>query len=176
MAGSIRVGVEAVRGGGRTADAVLLLGTRVSMYLNFGRAPMMHPDCALVQVDIDAAEIGRNRDVSLGVHGDARSFCETALEIVEREDLRFAVDGWIEKRRAELADATDVEVAVSGVPGFDRTLVTTQLVAFATVDLEVRLGNFFLIGDDEIDEQQKHHVDHGRHRHINGVCRACFLS
>ncbi len=37
--------------------------------------------------------------------------------------------------------ATDVEVAISGVPGFDRTLVSTQLVAFATVDLEVRLAD-----------------------------------
>ena len=84
------------------ADAVLLLGSRVSMFFNFGRPPMMQPGCKLVQVDIDPTEIGRNRDVTLGVPGDVRSFCELALEVLEKRRLRFSVDGWIRSLKKAL--------------------------------------------------------------------------
>lgn len=96
---SFAIGASAV--GIASADVVLLLGSRLSMYLNYGRPPMMQPDCRIIQVDIAPAEIGRNRDVSLGVTGDARSFCERALEVIERKSMRFSLDTW---RRALTED------------------------------------------------------------------------
>jgi len=84
------------------ADVMLLLGTRVSMFLNFGRPPQMHPDCRIIQVDVDAAEIGRNRDVALGIHGDAGSFCARALEILERRPMTFSTGAWLRTLREDL--------------------------------------------------------------------------
>lgn len=84
------------------ADVVLVLGSRLSMYLNFGRSPLLQPGCDVIQVDIEPEEIGRNRDVALGVPGDVRSFCELALRIVERKNLSFPVRTWIQALDSEL--------------------------------------------------------------------------
>jgi len=84
------------------ADVMLLLGTRVSMFLNFGRPPQMHPDCRVIQVDIDPTEIGRNRDVALGIHGDAGSFCVRALEILERKPKPFSTGPWVQTLKDDL--------------------------------------------------------------------------
>jgi len=79
------------------ADAVLMLGTRMSMWLNFGRPPQLQEDCKIVQVDIDPAEIGRNRDVTLGIPGDVRSFCEQAMAVLERGKLGASLlEPWIQ--------------------------------------------------------------------------------
>lgn len=84
------------------ADVVLLLGTRMSMWLNFGRPPQMHPDCRVIQVDIEPSEIGRNRDVALGIPGDARSFCQQALKQLERRQTRFSLDAWTRQLQEDL--------------------------------------------------------------------------
>ena len=77
-----------------TADVVLLLGTRLSMWFNFGRPPMMHPECRIIQVDIEPTEIGRNRDVTLGVVGDAGSFCTQARKVIQRKKVEFHLNEW----------------------------------------------------------------------------------
>jgi len=84
------------------ADVMLLLGTRVSMFLNFGRPPQMHPDCRILQVDIDPTEIGRNRDVALGIHGDAGSFCTKALAILRQRPVRFDTAAWVRTLEKDL--------------------------------------------------------------------------
>lgn len=76
------------------ADVILVLGSRLSMYLSYGRSPLLGPDCDVIQVDIEAEEIGRNRDVALGVPGDVRSFCELALQVIKRKSMTFAVGTW----------------------------------------------------------------------------------
>jgi acetolactate synthase-1/2/3 large subunit len=77
-----------------TADAVLLLGTRLSMYFGYGRPPMMSPQATLIEVDVEATEIGRNRDAALGIPGDARSFCELALDVLDRAKITFSLESW----------------------------------------------------------------------------------
>jgi acetolactate synthase-1/2/3 large subunit len=93
--GSAPVGVP-------TADVVLLLGTRLSMYLGHGRAPMMNPDCRIIHVDIDPTEIGRNRDADLGVPGGTRSFCGQALKILDTSPISFEIEPWIRELTDDL--------------------------------------------------------------------------
>jgi acetolactate synthase-1/2/3 large subunit len=53
-------------------DCVLLLGIRVGLFTG-GRSRMMIPDDArLIQIDVEPEEIGRNRDVALGISSDCR--------------------------------------------------------------------------------------------------------
>ncbi len=55
------------------ADLVLVVGTPLDFRLGYGAEPGFAPGAKVVQVDVDAAEIGRNRPVQVGLVGDSRS-------------------------------------------------------------------------------------------------------
>jgi len=50
------------------ADVVVIFGTPLDFRLGYGEA--IGPDSKLIQVDLDGAEIGRNRRVDIGIVGD----------------------------------------------------------------------------------------------------------
>jgi acetolactate synthase I/II/III large subunit len=56
-----------------TADVVLVVGTPLDFRVGYGTEPTFAPGTRVVQVDVDAAEIGRNRPVEVGIVGDSRS-------------------------------------------------------------------------------------------------------
>ncbi|HET7753907.1 MAG TPA: thiamine pyrophosphate-binding protein [Anaeromyxobacteraceae bacterium] len=56
-----------------SADAVLIVGTPLDFRLGYGTEPTFGSNAKLVQVDVDAAEIGRNRGIDVGIVGDSRS-------------------------------------------------------------------------------------------------------
>ena len=56
-----------------SADAVLIVGTPLDFRLGYGSEPTLSASAKLVQVDVDAAEIGRNRGIDVGIVGDSRS-------------------------------------------------------------------------------------------------------
>lgn len=53
------------------ADVVLVVGTPFDFRVDYGRAPTWAPDARVIQVDLDPAELGRNRRVDVPIHGDA---------------------------------------------------------------------------------------------------------
>ena len=55
------------------ADVVLVVGTPLDFRLGYGTEPTFAPGAKVVQVDVDAAEIGRNRPIDVGIVGDSRS-------------------------------------------------------------------------------------------------------
>jgi acetolactate synthase-1/2/3 large subunit len=55
----------------READAVIIVGSRLGSTISFGSPPYFRPDAPMVQIDIHAAEIGRNRRIDAPVVGDA---------------------------------------------------------------------------------------------------------
>ncbi len=57
-------------GGG--PDVILLLGSRVGMFTGSsgGGRSVIPAECTVIQVDVEAEEIGRNRDVEIGLVGD----------------------------------------------------------------------------------------------------------
>lgn len=86
-----------------SADTILLLGTRISLYYVFG--DLFDPKARMVQVDIQAEEIGRNRSIDLGVVSDVRALLAECGTIIAEKDaggrLRQRFEGW----RAELEKA-----------------------------------------------------------------------
>jgi acetolactate synthase-1/2/3 large subunit len=54
------------------ADVVLILGARITGMMNFGYMPCFGDDVKLIQVDIKAEEIGRNRAIDVPIVGDAK--------------------------------------------------------------------------------------------------------
>jgi len=71
---------------GGQPDLVVLLGARIGMFMGGGR--WIAPEAKVIQVDIAGEEIGRNRDVQLGIVAD----CREALRALNRaaEGRQFA--------------------------------------------------------------------------------------
>jgi 2-hydroxyacyl-CoA lyase 1 len=61
----------------RQADLVLLLGARLDWSFRFGT--QIAPEAHLIQIDIHAPQLGRNRAAQLAIHGDAGSFVRGLL-------------------------------------------------------------------------------------------------
>jgi acetolactate synthase-1/2/3 large subunit len=74
------------------ADVVLVVGTPLDFRIGYGTEPTFAPGARVVQVDVDAAEIGRNRPIEVGIVGDARSVLE-ALAAGARKG-GTSLDGW----------------------------------------------------------------------------------
>jgi acetolactate synthase-1/2/3 large subunit len=55
------------------ADVVLVVGTPLDFRIGYGAAPTFATGAKVIQVDVDAAEIGRNRPIEVGIVADARS-------------------------------------------------------------------------------------------------------
>jgi acetolactate synthase-1/2/3 large subunit len=56
----------------RSADAVLVVGSRFNFMLAYGQPPRWNPEARVVQVDVDPGALGRNRRVDVEIAGDAR--------------------------------------------------------------------------------------------------------
>jgi acetolactate synthase-1/2/3 large subunit len=52
------------------ADVVLVLGTPLDFRLGYGRPPTFAADAKVAMIDVDPAELGRNRALELGIAGD----------------------------------------------------------------------------------------------------------
>ena len=52
------------------ADVVLVLGAPLDFRLGYGRPPTFAEDAKVAMIDIDPAELGRNRPLELGIAGD----------------------------------------------------------------------------------------------------------
>jgi acetolactate synthase-1/2/3 large subunit len=95
-------------------DAVLLLGARLGMFTG-GRRSIIPAEAKVIQVDIEGEEIGRLRDIDLGIVAD----CREALRALIREARERTLprrEEWVEKLgqtkaglEAMFADALDPE-------------------------------------------------------------------
>ena len=56
----------------RSADAVLVVGSRFNFMLAYGQPPRWNPQAQVVQIDVDPGALGRNRRVDVQIAGDAR--------------------------------------------------------------------------------------------------------
>jgi acetolactate synthase I/II/III large subunit len=68
------------------SDLVLILGTRLDWVLGYGRPPLFPTSLKMIQVDIHAEDIGKNRPVDVALPGDVKTVLgqlDTALEKLE---------------------------------------------------------------------------------------------
>src|SRR5688572_33215727 len=59
-------------------DLVIVLGTPLDFRVGYGRSPAWNADARVVQVDLDAAQLGHNRTLDLGIQADF-GYCLDAL-------------------------------------------------------------------------------------------------
>ena len=107
-------GAVAVRPGcGFTAyfesDLIIILGTRISLYYLFG--DIFNPAAKMVQVDIQADEIGRNRTIDLPVLSNVKGFLKVCNNIIDdknlSEELKVNNTAWIDKLTAAHKEGMD---------------------------------------------------------------------
>ena len=80
----------------KESDAVFVLGTPFDFRVDYGRTPTWNPDAKVVQIDLDGSELGRNRSVDVGIHGDSGLVLNQLLDAVPSK----AAAAWLEKLRA----------------------------------------------------------------------------
>lgn len=87
----------------READVILAVGTRFSEFATEDYAMRFRPEQRLVQVDIDAANIGRVYPVSVGIASDAKAALEALLGELRSRSAGVRREAW----RARIAEARD---------------------------------------------------------------------
>ena len=68
------------------ADVVLVLGTPFDFRLNYGAEPTFSAETKIIQVDIDANEVGRNRAVEVGIVSDSWSALRQLADALPKAD------------------------------------------------------------------------------------------
>ena len=104
----------------READVVLVIGARANSMLSFLRAPRFSPEAKFINVNVDGKEIGHNRDVAVGIIGDAKLVLQQLTA-----EAKGKIDGkqetaWVaqlsakqrtnEERNAQLLNSTKVPI------------------------------------------------------------------
>ena len=77
----------------RRADVLLVLGSRLGQFTSHFDDRSIKPDTKIVQVDIDAKDIGRYYPVALGIQADARETCAALLEALAKPGARPSEHG-----------------------------------------------------------------------------------
>ena len=93
-----------------SADLIVLLGTRISMFHIFG--DLYPAETTMVQVDIEPEELGRNRSINLPVMSDARAFMAELCRLVEAggPGLKERFAPWVESlRQADAAGKAEAQ-------------------------------------------------------------------
>ena len=94
----------------RETDFVLVVGTRLNWMVQYGHR--FNPNATVVQIDIDPAELGHNRDIDLGIVGDAKTVMGQLLAEAQNREADWAgrlESDWI----THLRDAEDSRSARS---------------------------------------------------------------
>lgn len=94
------------------ADLIIILGNRINLFSLFG--DIYNPDATIVQVDIEAEEIGRNREIEVPVVSDVKAFVSSLHHAIDERgghnELVAGFEPWIEElREAERSSLADAE-------------------------------------------------------------------
>ncbi|MBW2243978.1 MAG: thiamine pyrophosphate-binding protein [Deltaproteobacteria bacterium] len=87
----------------READAVLVVGTRDNFILSHLSPPRWSPDARFMAVNLDAAELGRNRALEVGIVGDAAAVLGQLLEEARGAFDPASESVWVGRLRSQAA-------------------------------------------------------------------------
>ncbi len=99
--------------GFREADLIIVLGTRINYVIGHLAPPRFNAAAKLIQVDIDATEIGHNRPADVGIVGDARAVLRQFLEVADRIDAKRYAPWREHLAEVERSKRADAEQAMS---------------------------------------------------------------
>ncbi|MFE0019478.1 thiamine pyrophosphate-binding protein [Amycolatopsis sp. NPDC059021] len=81
------------------ADVIVIVGTPFDFRMGYGKR--LSPDATVVQIDLDYRTVGKNRDIDLGIVGDAGQVLAAVAEAASRRDNgAVSRKPWLEELRA----------------------------------------------------------------------------
>src|SRR4051812_39891082 len=83
------------------ADVIVIVGTPFDFRMGYGRR--LSPDATVVQIDLDYRTVGKNRDIDLGIVGDAGLVLSAVAQAASGRNDNGAAGrkAWLEELRAE---------------------------------------------------------------------------
>lgn len=78
----------------KSADVVVVVGTRLNYGLNHGKPPRFSETAKFIRIDIDAGEINGDQRTNMGIVGDARSVLEQMLAVADESILPERLAQW----------------------------------------------------------------------------------
>lgn len=89
-----------------SSDCILFLGSRLGLFYIFG--DIFRKDAKFIQVDIEESEIGRNKNVDLGIVSDIKSFLKELNKVIDSNGNSTALQNqfkpWVETVKKADAD------------------------------------------------------------------------
>ena len=92
------------------ADTIVMVGARLNWIFHFGQPPRFSDDYRLIQVEIDAEEIGANHAATVGLVGDAKMVMGQLVEALDDTPVAFGESPWLaalKERAAQNAAAIE---------------------------------------------------------------------
>jgi acetolactate synthase-1/2/3 large subunit/sulfoacetaldehyde acetyltransferase len=83
----------------RRADLLLVVGSRLGQFTSFYDERYIRPGTAIVQVDVDARDIGRVYPVRVGIQADARETLAALLDVLALDRASPAPEAWQREAR-----------------------------------------------------------------------------
>jgi acetolactate synthase-1/2/3 large subunit/sulfoacetaldehyde acetyltransferase len=112
-----RAGAPEAAAACRRADVIVAMGSRLAQFTTQFDDRYIRAGTALIQVDIEARDIGRYYPVAVGIHADARETCQALLGALAREGAPTRRESWIQEaetlraqRQARLASEEALSV------------------------------------------------------------------
>ena len=95
----------------RQADVIVIIGAPLDFRLGFGSYPFFPKDARLIQIDFEAADIGRNRAVDVGISGDIKAILRQLTEEVNKRGIHQDTM-WVEKVHEEELSLREADEAL----------------------------------------------------------------
>jgi len=114
-----RAGAPEAAAACRRADLILAVGSRLAQFTTQFDDRYIRPGTAIVQIDIEARDIGRYYPVAVGIHADARETCRALLDELARRGGPARNEAWCreaETLRAERQARLAAEEALAAKP------------------------------------------------------------
>ncbi|MFC1963041.1 thiamine pyrophosphate-dependent enzyme [Chloroflexota bacterium] len=129
----------------KNADVILLVGAPLDFRLSFGRPPAWSADAKVIQIDIDPAEIGRNRNIDVGIPGDPKAILDQLMAEISKK--KRVESDWVNHLREseKEAIARDEELMKSDIDPIHPMRVMGELRKLLDPDdIVVGDGGFFV--------------------------------
>ena len=93
----------------READVIMLLGMKQDIIIGYTRPPTVSPEAKIIQVDPSPGEIGRNREVAVGIAGDVVDMAARMIDEADKHSWRDRP--WLDElREARAEQVAEMEV------------------------------------------------------------------
>jgi len=92
-----RAGAPEAAAACRRADVIVAIGSRLAQFTTQFDDRYIRPGTTLIQIDIEARDLGRYYPVAVGIHADARETCGALLSALAQDGGPDRNDAWVQE-------------------------------------------------------------------------------